>query len=695
MSKGGGMPAQAVAVMLCVLLLAACGGGGGSNQVPASLVVTAATINVTATTADAAPAAQLNTYVSTDVNSTTAYYITGHFTKQGIASISGTGDASAANFTVQFQSPASLGPGTYEDTITIEGCTDNACTTQIQNSPQTVAVTYTVTAAAATLTSVSPTSISAGGAAFTLTATGTGFTTASVVQWNGSALTTTFVSSTQVTATVPAADIASMGTASITVTSSAGANGLVSNAISFTILAPPPPMALTSIAPSTVASGGTAFVLNAIGVSFSSSAVILWNGTALPTTFVSSTQLQAQVPAGDIAAVGSAAIAVQNSTAAGGTSSALTLTIKAQTPDAVALQITPGHSGAMTFKSLSFPTSATWTADVGGAASYALIADGKVFVTVAVNGTSQLIALDQATGSTVWGPIQLNGSANAAYDGGQVFVVSGVFGTSALMQAYDSATGALNWSTLLSGQYAFSSGPTALNGMVYTGGAGDGGTLYALSEASGAIVWTEEVANGDDSTPAVTNEGVYVSYPCSSYAFVPATGSSIFSNNTGCDGGGGATPVVANNVLYSPNSEGGTYSGTTFNATTGAVLGSYAADVPPAIGTQMGFFLQSGTLRGLTLSNNTVMWSFTGDGSLVSSPILVNQDVIIGSSLGNVYAINASTGAQDWTVATGAAIPAGAHWGAGMPLSGLAAGDGLLVVPAGVLVIAYTLSTNP
>ena len=43
-----------------------------------------------------------------------------------------------------------------------------------------------------------------GGASFTLTATGTGFVSGSVVNWNGSALPTNYVSDSKLTATVPA-----------------------------------------------------------------------------------------------------------------------------------------------------------------------------------------------------------------------------------------------------------------------------------------------------------------------------------------------------------------------------------------------------------------------------------------------------------------------------------------------------------
>ncbi len=71
-----------------------------------------------------------------------------------------------------------------------------------------------------------PTSVAPGGAGFTLTVNGTGFVSASVVNWNGSPRTTQFVSSSQLTATIPASDIATASTAWITVLSPSPGGGL-------------------------------------------------------------------------------------------------------------------------------------------------------------------------------------------------------------------------------------------------------------------------------------------------------------------------------------------------------------------------------------------------------------------------------------------------------------------------------------
>jgi hypothetical protein len=70
-----------------------------------------------------------------------------------------------------------------------------------------------------------PDAAAPGGASFTLTVNGTGFVPSSVVNWNGSALATTFVSNSKLTATVPAGNIATASTASVAVINPASGGG--------------------------------------------------------------------------------------------------------------------------------------------------------------------------------------------------------------------------------------------------------------------------------------------------------------------------------------------------------------------------------------------------------------------------------------------------------------------------------------
>jgi len=73
-----------------------------------------------------------------------------------------------------------------------------------------------------------------GGSAFTLTVKGTGFVPGAKVDWKGSPRTTTFVTSTTLTATINASDIAAVGTASVTVINP-GPGGGASNVVFFII----------------------------------------------------------------------------------------------------------------------------------------------------------------------------------------------------------------------------------------------------------------------------------------------------------------------------------------------------------------------------------------------------------------------------------------------------------------------------
>lgn len=203
-----------------------------------------------------------------------------------------------------------------------------------------------------TLTSLQPSSTTAGSAAFTLTATGTNFISTSVINFGGTALATTYVSATQLTATVPASAVATAGTPSVTVTNPTPGGG-TSNALTFTVNAANNPVpALTSLQPSSIAAGSSAFTLTVTGTNFIASSVINFGGTALTTTYVSATQLTATVPASAVATAGTPSVTVSNPAPGGGTSNALTFTVNAANnpvPALTALQPSSTTAGSAAF----------------------------------------------------------------------------------------------------------------------------------------------------------------------------------------------------------------------------------------------------------------------------------------------------------------------------------------------------------
>jgi outer membrane protein assembly factor BamB len=373
------------------------------------------------------------------------------------------------------------------------------------------------------------------------------------------------------------------------------------------------------------------------------------------------------------------------------------LTCQAAPPEATAYQITVDHAGVTASGGvLALQETPLWSVTLPGAISYPVIAGGGVFVTTAglsgsIYGT-QLYAFDALSGKPLWGPIGLSGTyfwSNMTYEGGKLFVVN----FDGLLRSYDAATGTAGWSVQLPGQYAFSAPPTASGGTIYVGGAGSGGTLYAVNEANGAVVWTAGVANGDTSSPAVGPSGLYVSYPCQVYDFNLATGASIWHYNGPCEGGGGETPVYSNGDLYvrDPTSKN-----IIFNASSGAILpGNFTAGPPPAITATTSFFVNSGSLTAVDLASSTQKWVFAGDGSLVTAPIVVDQAVIVGSSSGNLYALDSATGNVAWQVQAPAALTGPAEGGATQPVTGLAVADGVLAVPAGSTLVVYSIFGPP
>ena len=176
-----------------------------------------------------------------------------------------------------------------------------------------------------TLSSLSPATVVAGASGFALVVNGTGFASGAAVQWNGAVLSTTFVSSTQLTTQVPASDAATAGSVSVTAVNPGGA---LSNALTFTITAALP--VVSSISPATATAGGATFTLAVNGSGFVSGSVVEWSGAVLNTTFVSSTRLTATVPAADIAAAAAISVIVVNPP--GAVSGGVTFTVTGTQP---------------------------------------------------------------------------------------------------------------------------------------------------------------------------------------------------------------------------------------------------------------------------------------------------------------------------------------------------------------------------
>lgn len=251
------------------------------------------------------------------------------------------------------------------------------------------------------ISSLSPNSASAGGPAFTLTVNGTGFSPGASVSWNGTALTTSFVSPTQVTASVPAALVANPGNARIEVTNPGGP---YTNVVTFTVSSLTP--VITSISPTTATAGGPGFTLTVNGAGFGAGAMVAWNGASLATNDLSSALLSATVRASLIGTAGNASITVVS---AGVTSNAETFSVNPASP--ASLIITTGSALSAATAGVAY---AQTLGASGGVAPYKgwVVTGGSLPPGMAATASGSLTGTPTAAGTFAF-TIQVTDSAGA------------------------------------------------------------------------------------------------------------------------------------------------------------------------------------------------------------------------------------------------------------------------------------------
>lgn len=255
-------------------------------------------------------------------------------------------------------------------------------------------------AAAPTVATIAPAVVTAGAATTTVTVNGSGFTSATVVQVNSVAEATTYVSATQVTAVVPAAQLASGVLLPVTAVNGAMASG----AVNLEVDNPSP--VITQFSPAFVAVGSGPVTVMVTGTGFVPSTTIQVAGSARPTTFVSSTQVSASLTAADFGTGSALAITAVNGGPGGGTSVAGALPVNNAMPAITQLAPATVLVGAtpptLTVTGSGFV--ATTVLRVNGAARATTVSSATQLTTpltaadVATAGTLTITALTPAPG---------------------------------------------------------------------------------------------------------------------------------------------------------------------------------------------------------------------------------------------------------------------------------------------------------
>ena len=270
-----------------------------------------------------------------------------------------------------------------------------------------VAATFTINPVAPTITSLSPSSATVGGPAFPLTVTGTNFIPGTTVNWNGTALSTLFVSANTLEAAVPASLIATAGTASVTVTT----DGVTSAGTIFTVeLAPP---TITGLSPNAAKAGSAALTLTISGTNFVPGAAAKWNGAGLTTSFVSAAKITAAVPASDLATPGTASVTV---TTTGGTSPGTTFTINPGAPKITSLSPKSATAGGAAFNLTVTGTNFVAPAKVNW--------NGVALQTIPGSGTTSLTAVVPASDIATVGTASVTVTTSGGTSAGATFTIN-------------------------------------------------------------------------------------------------------------------------------------------------------------------------------------------------------------------------------------------------------------------------------
>lgn len=171
-----------------------------------------------------------------------------------------------------------------------------------------------------TIKGFTPASLQAGSTVQKLTVNGTGFVQGSTVTYNGKAHTPAYLSTTSLSITLTAADLATMGSYPVVVTNPAPGGG-ISAPMNFTLTAPNVVPTADWFIPSPLVAGSAAQRLAIHGTGFLANSTVKFNGLAHVPVFTNSTLLTISLTVADLAKAGNYPVVVTNPAPGGGPSS--------------------------------------------------------------------------------------------------------------------------------------------------------------------------------------------------------------------------------------------------------------------------------------------------------------------------------------------------------------------------------------
>ena len=185
-----------------------------------------------------------------------------------------------------------------------------------------------------TVSTLAPGSVLVGSPAGSVTVTGTNFVSGIALSVNGSPRATTYVSDTQLTASLTAADFVSAAPLLLNAVNPQPGGG-ASGTIALVVANPTPTIA--SVSPNALNAGSAGTTVNIAGTGFVAGTGVLVNGASRPAAVTSTTAITVTLTSADLASAGSLGITAVNPAPGGGISASSAIAINNPAPGAIAL----------------------------------------------------------------------------------------------------------------------------------------------------------------------------------------------------------------------------------------------------------------------------------------------------------------------------------------------------------------------
>jgi trimeric autotransporter adhesin len=260
------------------------------------------------------------------------------------------------------------------------------------------------------LSRLSPDHVLAGDPAAAIAAEGAGFLSSSIVRVGGSAVPTTYESSTRIRAILTAAQTEVPGSLPVTVFTPAPGGGS-SNSMALGVFAPEP--VISSLEPGQVDAAQDSFVLRVRGTGFFSLSEVLFEGEPRDSRQIDASTLEADLLSQDLGTVGTFAITVRNPSPGGGLSNSRVLNITSPVPRISTLPSSGATAGGSGFTLMVHGTGFTTSSIVrwsGSDRSTQLVGRGRLAASI---GAAD-VATPGSVDVTVFSPGAGGGSSQAA-----------------------------------------------------------------------------------------------------------------------------------------------------------------------------------------------------------------------------------------------------------------------------------------